>query len=399
VCCLLALAPAAWANTYTPNKTSDPKPDGCKRSDCSLREAIIAANHHPGADAVILHSGKAYKLSIGPLKVTDAATIRASGSKAATVDGGEHVSGVFESNLSRGSLALTGLVIKGASPSSWVTVFRGGVHILHCLITDNFAETGAGISIVGGGDVSVVSSTVTHNVSMDGGGGIEAQLAHWLTIDKSSITNNSAGSGFEDDGGGIDTSIPTVIRKSTISGNETLSGNGGGIAAFGNLTMTNDTVALNSAGGTSGQGNGGGLYIGGGTTQMNDVTVARNKADISNSGVAQGGGIDSEANLSLQNSLVVLNKLTDFRSDFAGTSTLMKHNMFSDGKISGNLYAANPKIGPLAHNGGPTETIALLLGSPAINKASPTTSKKVDQRGYKRDSKPDIGAYEFGAKP
>jgi hypothetical protein len=58
------------------------------------------------------------------------------------------------------------------------------VHILHCLITDNFAETGAGISIVGGGDVSVVSSTVTHNVSMDGGGGIEAQLAHWLTIDK-----------------------------------------------------------------------------------------------------------------------------------------------------------------------------------------------------------------------
>jgi CSLREA domain-containing protein len=88
VCCLLALAPAAWANTYTPNKTSDPKPDGCKRSDCSLREAIIAANHHPGADAVILHSGKAYKLSIGPLKVTDAATIRASGSKAATVDGG-----------------------------------------------------------------------------------------------------------------------------------------------------------------------------------------------------------------------------------------------------------------------------------------------------------------------
>jgi hypothetical protein len=178
-----------------------------------------------------------------------------------------------------------------------------------------------------------------------------------------------------------------------------LSGNGGGIAAFGNLTMTNDTVALNSAGGTGGQGNGGGLYIGGGTTQMNDVTVARNKADISNSGVAQGGGIDSEANLSLQNSLVVLNKLTDFRSDFAGTSTLMKHNMFSDGKISGNLYAANPKIGPLAHNGGPTETIALLLGSAAINKASPTTSKKVDQRGYKRDSKPDIGAYEFGAKP
>jgi hypothetical protein len=104
----------------------------------------------------------------------------------------------------------------------------------------------------------------------------------------------------------------------------------------------------------------------------------------------------------VENSLLVLNTLAGVRNDFDGGFTSLGHNMVSDGSTfggPGDLGVSNPKVGQLEHNGGPTETIALLSGSPAINKASHKTSKRVDQRGYKRDAEPDIGAYEFGAKP
>jgi hypothetical protein len=54
----------------------------------------------------------------------------------------------------------------------------------------------------------------------------------------------------------------------------------------------------------------------------------------------------------------------------------------------------DPRIGPLADNGGPTMTHALLAGSPAINNGVVVAGITTDQRGYRRDSKPDIGAYE-----
>jgi hypothetical protein len=64
-------------------------------------------------------------------------------------------------------------------------------------------------------------------------------------------------------------------------------------------------------------------------------------------------------------------------------------------KSMGDFVNGTPKIGPLANNGGLTKTLALLTGSPAIDKASPKTSEKHDQRGHKRDpNHPDIGAYE-----
>jgi hypothetical protein len=64
-------------------------------------------------------------------------------------------------------------------------------------------------------------------------------------------------------------------------------------------------------------------------------------------------------------------------------------------KPKGDFVNGSPKIGPLANNGGLTKTIALLTGGPAINKASPKTSEKRDQRGHQRDPKhPDIGAFE-----
>ena len=83
--------------------------------------------------------------------------------------------------------------------------------------------------------------------------------------------------------------------------------------------------------------------------------------------------------------------------DVFGTGTLTgSHNLIEDG--SGGLAGTttgDPKLGPLANNGGPTQTMALLAGSPAIHAGDPAFAPATDQRGFARDAAaPDIGAYE-----
>jgi hypothetical protein len=76
------------------------------------------------------------------------------------------------------------------------------------------------------------------------------------------------------------------------------------------------------------------------------------------------------------------------------------HNLSDDKTChltkSGDRQKVNPKLGNLANNGGPTKTVALLKGSPAIDHADAHSPSR-DQRGFKRDAKPDIGAFEFHA--
>ena len=60
---LLATASAASAKTYRPTRTDDPVPNGCKAKDCSLREAVIAANASGPAATIVLRPGKRYVLT------------------------------------------------------------------------------------------------------------------------------------------------------------------------------------------------------------------------------------------------------------------------------------------------------------------------------------------------
>ena len=65
----------------------------------------------------------------------------------------------------------------------------------------------------------------------------------------------------------------------------------------------------------------------------------------------------------------------------------------------GDIVDPNPRIKNLARNHGQTKTIALRRASPAVGAAGPQSSPKRDQRHFVRDTEPDIGAYELGAKP
>jgi hypothetical protein len=132
----------------------------------------------------------------------------------------------------------------------------------------------------------------------------------------------------------------------------------------------------------------------------NAVTVVRNSADAAGGGLTYG---TAAPGFEIQNSLVALNSAPFAPDCFADPLDPFDsggHNLIGDDSdcpgfdATGDFVNSNPKLGRLKNNGGPTQTVALKKGSPAINKADKQSAPNKDQRGKKRGKKPDIGAYE-----
>ncbi len=143
---------------------------------------------------------------------------------------------------------------------------------------------------------------------------------------------------------------------------------------------------------------------------MNAVTVSRNVADSNSDASGTGGGVylDSTSGSAAHvgNSLLALNRVNfnlaaGLDCATAGPSfDSLGHNLLTANGGScpgfsapGDIVRAQPRIGKLADNGGPTETVALRRGSPAISHAGASAPGR-DQRGHKRDPHPDAGAFE-----
>jgi hypothetical protein len=271
-----------------------------------------------------------------------------------------------------------------------IAATNGTLKIARSVIARNSAGSGVGGGIDGGPGnppyevISISRSRVVGNEATDGGGGVRAY--NRVTITKSTIANNRGGAGV---GGGIWNGQGTLtVKSSTLSGNTT-NNDGGAIEDYDVSTLINDTITRNHAGG-----NGGGVQGDGTSTTLNAVTIARNTAG------SAGGGIDGI--LSVGNSLIALNSSSGVGPDCRQGPVIVSagHNLIGDttdctgifGGATQDIVNVNPKIGPLADNGGPTKTIALKRGSPAINHAGNDAPKR-DQRGVKRHN-PDIGAFE-----
>ncbi len=213
-----------------------------------------------------------------------------------------------------------------------------------------------------------------------------------MTITNSTISGNSANTG---DGGGIDSRGPVTITNSTISGNSAVNG-GGGIDNNNTLTITNSTISGNST-----VNRGGGINNSSNTLTITNSTISGNSIDPRFGG--GGGGIMNSAILNMVNTIVGSNPAG---GDCSGTITSGSHNLDSDGTCVtdgvNNDITADPLLGPLQNNTGPTETHALLPGSPAIDTgddavcAAPPVSG-LDQRGLPRPlgAACDIGAVEL----
>jgi hypothetical protein len=244
-------------------------------------------------------------------------------------------------------------------------------------------DFGGGIS--NGGKLTVNNSTISGNTAGDEGGGIFNGDSGTLTISQSTVSGNTAASGaggIASNGGDVD------ILNSTISGNTANGGNGEGLehdSTSGTLTIINSTIANNVA--APGK-DGGGIAVTNGTVQIANTILAGNTAG--------GDGPNCSVNSDSQSSelgCVDYNLIQD-PSDCVVTGAIA------------NTVIGDPKLGPLADNGGPTKTHALLVGSPAIGKGNPATPGSstsgdsclaTDQRGISRPqgSNCDIGAFEF----
>jgi hypothetical protein len=229
--------------------------------------------------------------------------------------------------------------------------------------------------VVPGDPVAISGLTVTRGLGLEGGA-IRNQDAA-MTLTNMAIVANNAGVG-----GGISSSGPLTLSDSTVSGNTGDSG-AGGIAADTDLTILRSTIAGNvadmggSGGGVSGPG------AAGSTFTLRDSTVAGNTAQ------SDGGGVVNDtATLTIENSVLADNTAPN-GPDLATTGgTTVAFSLVENAagavfaETGPNIIGQDPQLGPLANNGGSTQTMALPPTSPAVDQgASPFTE---DQRGLPR---------------
>jgi hypothetical protein len=289
----------------------------------------------------------------------------------------------------------------------------GPLTVTGSTLSDNSARSGGGIANVNGGQLTVSNSTVSGNSATGGyGGGGGIYNAGTLTVSNSTVSGNSA-TGFAS-GGGIYNAGTLTVSNSTLSGNSAFGG--GGIyhpGYYGTLTVSNSTLAGNFATGSGYGGGGGGilsfLYSGQGTITLTNVTLAGNRAITSGGGlfVYYGGPV-------LHNTLIAGNfrgATGTTRDDVYGAlDPGGDHNLIGDGTgmtglsngVHGNQIGSatapiDPLLGPLQDNGGPTKTMALLAGSPALNAGDPAQLGVADQRGVVLGGGVNIGAYQASA--
>lgn len=296
---MLAFASPAWAATFTVDRSDDPGTIGActlDPNDCSLRQAISSANGTVGADTIDFASGISTITltttginndnTAGDLDIKDDLTING-GSSGVIIEGGagwsERVIDIIGAPTASSS---TDVTITDATIRNGNAIFGVG---------NQNASFGGGIRVNGFatlGDVASLTlrrSTVTGNHADQLGGGIYDEFESDITLEDSTVSNNTSGGS-----GGIHVRGSLTMVNSTISGNEG-DGLGGGISTGGSttVTMTGSTVNGNTAKNEDGgsDAGGGGIYMSGATVTLTDSTVSGNTAEGCALCRGLGGGI------------------------------------------------------------------------------------------------------------
>jgi hypothetical protein len=326
-----------------------------------------------------------------------------------------------------GTLNLSDCTISNNNTGNDVYI-NGTADITDCTITGGSSYYGAGVFVFVG-TAELTGCTIDDNTSPGNVQGAGVCNAGTTTLVNCTISGNSGGGG----GGGIYNftthGAPALLMmySCTVSGN-TCDNEGAGLANDGIAYLTGCTIS-----GNSNDNLGGGVWNrNGATLDLSDCTISANNASVGgglfNSGTAtlvactisgnttynSGAGIYAGSTLTLNNTIVAGNESAPYDSgsvspsDIAGTSVSGSNDLVGTGGSAGlssttnQLGVADPDLGPLADNGGPTATMALLPGSLAIGngsealevspQGSPLTT---DQRGQPLDTpNPDIGAYQ-----
>jgi CSLREA domain-containing protein/uncharacterized repeat protein (TIGR01451 family) len=382
-CVAMALAligpAAATAATFTVNTTADSSVLGGCTTDpaCSLRDAVAAASASADAEDTVVIPAGSYPVEAGELQTSgsESLVIRGAGARSTTIDA-QGKSRVF--NVEGDKVTIEGVTITGGSAPEAVGPELPG--------------DGGGILAFEVEELILNAVNVSGNSAAKNGGGVsappESASAASVTINNSTIANNKVTGGV-------------------------VEGLGGGVYVLGDLSLTNSTVTGNSAESTAGMVQGGGVLAALDPTATTPSIVNILNSTIAGNSVGAagvGGGLSIYnptpgvvTTLSVKNTIVAGN--TAPAGPNCGSVALLTsdHNLSSDESCMftdpGSKQNVDAKLGPLANNGGETDTLALLEGSPAIDAGTNDGCPPADQRGVSRPQGPtcDIGAYERAA--
>lgn len=345
----------AFTATFTVTTEADDN-GACEIDDCALREAVLAANALPGRDTIVVPGGT-YRLTLtGPGDEDDSLTgdLDVWGPVDIHGDPNEEVVIIGPPNERVFFMVISGVV-------SHLTITGG-----------NTTTSGGGIWTIGS-QLKIQNCTLTENTAAWTGGGLHNDLGTIVMID-STISHNRAS-----DGGGIFQSTGSMSSPS-------------------NITLINTTVSQNSAD------MGGGISHSGADLRVVSSTIAGNEAP-------SGSAIFDWGERTAWTNSLIAGECEIASPQFPPTSN--GGNMESPGAtcfFSGpgdRMKVPDLLLGPLADNGGPTLTHALLPGSPAIDAGTAAGCPATDQRGYQRPADGDldgmaacdIGAFEANASP
>jgi CSLREA domain-containing protein len=424
----------------------------------SLREAIFLANARPGADVIRLQRAGVHRITRlgadnnnfrGDFDVTGSLTIAGLDAGGSSIEG--NLFGVRERLFDvHGPIQMTfsNLALRNAGNSQ---SFGGAVQALTANITLNRVVVTGMLGLKGGainaegGNVQLIRSTISRSNSLGNGGAINAPNGTVTASDSTLAVNTAKGSG-----GGI-AAKSAVLFNSLVTGNNAIF-DGGGLFVFGGTAaLTSSTVSFNGSGrggggiaatvaalnrstvnnnGTGGTGGG----ISALRANLTNSTVSKNRAEGNSGGVhlilggdifsstiafnsagGFGGGVHNlGSGVRVKNSILALNTSVQFGRDVLGLFDSLGHNLVGDPNsgaantdftdpLNQDVLGVDPKLGPLAFNGGPTPTHALLAGSPAIDRGDNAGAPAIDQRGVARPrdgngngiATVDIGAFEL----
>jgi hypothetical protein len=348
-------------------------------------------------------------------------------------------SGAAISDTNAAALNLNDVTIKNNSTSST----GGGIYLASAgtalTLTNSTLQANTSSSTTGGGAIyfgssgalTMTGSTIKNNLSSGSGAGVYIGTGtnSYFTITQSSIANNSAAT----NGGGLRlaSGMSVTIDRSTLSGNTANTGQGGGMYFPGTVggngfKIVNSTIANNTAAGASSSG--GGIAFASsmlGLVNLVSSTITGNSAGSTSTTYGTGGGgiamlsastaTGGYSTIAMDNSIVSGNNATaaNGRPDISAVQTgnvtisdyycaIGSNAGYNPVSLGGSLAnGVNLLMGSLGSNGGPTQTVPLNAGSPAVNSGdpalgAPTLPGATDQRGTARPQGPgvDMGAFE-----
>jgi len=393
---LSTTTPAAIAaTTHLVTTCNDQNPlSACSAGDDgTLRHAFSCAANFDTIDLTQLQCSKITLSSQLFNPTAGNITLNGPGREKLTIEAGGRFRVIAHAGSGTDTLTINDLTI--AYGLNTTSVGGGCIYSKANILVNSSTVTGCAVSSLGyttggamlaNGRITAINSNISFNRAYSSGsrsvgGGIKAYAVHLVY---STVSHNSA-----TDGGGV-FARAFESESSTISYNYARTR--GGVFAGKALLMVNSTISNNYAS----------HYDGGvraeGTAAIYNSTIASNFAGYGTAGL-------QARSLYLQSSIIAKNfslTASDLGSQLSGIGVRFTgvHNLImshSSGiTIPDDTIVADPKLGELQNHGGPTSTLALLPGSPAIDHGANFAGQPFDQRGVPRviGKSADIGAFE-----